>query len=190
MAPSPSAQETTENAPPASGAPVVVALGDSVTFGYHLQSEVKYPTLLQRKMTDDGYPHQVVNAGRNGDTTTGGLRRVDRAMPPNTQVLIVALGGNDRRLGTLADVIESNLSQIIEHAQMRGVQVLLCDMGAGLDSILTRLAEKYHVIQVPSERTSVRGDPRLTQPDGHPNAAGSLVIAAGIWPYLEPLLKK
>lgn len=173
----------------AAPAPVVLALGDSVTAGYGLAPRDKYPAVLQRQLAAEGYPHRVINAGRNGDSTSGALRRLDRALVPGTRILIVALGGNDRRLGALPEVIESNLSQIIERAQARGVQVLLCDMNAGLAGMLTRLAEKYHVTQVPSVMADVRGDPNMTLSDGHPNAIGARAIAAAIWPYLQPMLR-
>ena len=169
-------------------APVVVALGDSVTAGYGLQPRDKFPTVLQRSLAMEGYPHKVINAGRNGDTTSRALRRLDRALVPGTRILIVALGGNDRRLRTLPELVESNLSQIIERAQARGIKILLCDMGAGLENMLTRLAEKYHVTQVPSVMAYVAGDPNLTQPDGHPNARGARIIAATLWPYLQEML--
>jgi acyl-CoA thioesterase-1 len=183
---------SSEDPAPGAALPVIVALGDSVTAGYGLQPRHKFPTLLQQRLADEGYPHQVVNAGRNGDTTSGALRRLDRALVPNTQILIVALGGNDRRLGTDAKLIESNLTEIVEHAQARGVKVLLCDMGTGLDAMLTRLTYKYpgHVTKALSVMADVRSDPHLAQADGHPNAAGSATIAAAIWPYLQPLLTK
>jgi acyl-CoA thioesterase-1 len=184
------AQEAAETPTAAGSVPVIVALGDSVTAGFGLGPRNKFPALLQQRLVTAGYAHRVVNAGRNGDTTTGALRRLDRVLEPNTQVLIVALGGNDRRVGTSADVIESNLSQIIERAQARGVKVLLCDMDTGIGSILARLVEKYGVVQVPAMMAAVRGDPSLTIPDGHPNAIGAKVIAEQIWPHLESLLTK
>ena len=171
-------------------APVVVALGDSVTAGYGLNPRDKFPAVLQRRLVEEGYPHQVINAGKNGDTTSGALRRLDRALVPDTRILIVALGRNDRRFRTLPEVIESNLSQIIERAQARGAQVLLCDMNAGLESLLTTLADRYHVTLVPSVMADVAGDPDMTLPDGHPNVIGARAIAETIWPYLQAMLAK
>lgn len=183
-----SAQVSSNPATSETPAPVVLAFGDSVTAGYGLSPKDKFPTLLQRRLAAEGYPHQVINAGRNGDSTSAALRRLDRALVPDTRVLIVALGGNDRRLGAAPDVIEKNLSEIIERAQARDIKVLLCDMNTGIQGMLTRLAEKYHVPLVPSMMEDVRADPGLRQSDGHPNAIGARLIAEMIWLHLQPML--
>lgn len=186
-----SAQEAPDTAAPtAAPAPVVVALGDSVTAGFGLGPKDKFPAVLQRRLAAEGYPHHVVNAGRNGDSTSGALRRLERALVPDTEILIVALGGNDRRLGASADTVYKNLTQIIEQAQARGIKILLCDMNTGIEGMLARLAEKYHTGLVPSMMADVRADPGLRQSDGHPNAIGGRLIAEMIWSHLQPMLTK
>ena len=183
-----SAQEGSDPATASAPAPVIVALGDSVTAGFGLGPRDKFPALLQRRLAEEGYPHKIVNAGRNGDSTTGALRRLDRVLVPDTRILLVALGGNDRRLGAAPNVIEKNLSQIIEQAQARDIKVLLCDMNTGIEGMLTRLAEKYHTGLVPSMMEDVRADPGLRLSNNHPNPTGSRLIAEMIWTHLQPML--
>ena len=183
-----SAQEGSDPATASAPAPVIVALGDSVTAGFGLGPRDKFPALLQRRLAEEGYPHKIVNAGRNGDSTTGALRRLDRVLVPDTRILLVALGGNDRRLGASADTIYKNLSQIIEQAQARDIKVLLCDMNTGIEGMLTRLAEKYHAGLVPSMMEDVRADPGLRLPNNHPNRIGARLIAEMIWTHLQPML--
>ena len=180
--------------------PIVVALGDSLTSGPGLRPEETYPAILQLRVTAASYPHRVVNAGVTGDTSADAVRRFDRAVVPDTRVLIVALGANDGLRGMPVDSLSHNLSIIIEQAQARGIKVLLCGMETpptrGFDysirfhQAFPDLAARYRVALMPFLLAGVALIPSLNLEDGfHPNAAGHRRIAENMWPYLEPLLR-
>ncbi len=176
----------------------IVALGDSLTSGHGLSKEEAYPAVLERTLQSAGLPFTVVNHGVSGDTTTEGLRRLGAALDEQPSILIVALGANDGLKGIPVSEARANLEKIIETAQSRGVEVLLCAMETvplqGLQYFLEfhqlfpQLAAKYNLPLVPFILSGVLGDRRLMLPDGvHPNAAGATQMARTIWPYLQPL---
>jgi acyl-CoA thioesterase-1 len=176
----------------------IVVLGDSLTAGLGLPESEAYPALLQKKMDAEGYQFQIVNAGVSGDTTAGGLRRLDWALEGDAKILIVALGGNDALRGLSIDDMRRNLSTIIERAQKRGVSVLLAGMEAppnyGQDytvkfrQVYRDLARTHNVTFVPFLLDGVAGQARLNQGDGiHPNAEGARLIAETIWRALQPM---
>jgi acyl-CoA thioesterase-1 len=195
-----------QSAPPAapppreadgSVAPVkVVALGDSLTAGYGLSAEQAYPALLDARLQAAGLPATVVNAGVSGDTSAGGLRRVDWALDDGARVMIVALGGNDALRGLPVDDLERNLAAIIERARAKGVVVVLAGMEAppNLGPLYTAsfrrvyrdLAKRYDVVLVPFLLEGIAGMPGLNQADGiHPNAEGAVKVADNLWPAVE-----
>jgi acyl-CoA thioesterase I len=178
----------------------VVALGDSLTAGPGLRAEETYPALLQTRARAGNYPHRFVNAGVSGDTSADALRRLDRALIPDTRVLIVAVGANDGLTGVPVDDVRRNVAQIIERAQARGIRVLLCGMETPLTHgfeyslafhrIFPELAAQFQVPLMPFLLIGVVGDPAFNLGDRiHPNAAGARRIAENMWPYLEPLLR-
>jgi len=180
-------------------APRIVALGDSLTSGHGIGVENAYPAILQQRLVSAGLDFQVVNAGISGDTSTGGLRRLARALDGNVRVLVVALGANDGLRGVPVATLKSNLSRIIETAQARGITVVLCAMEAmptyGWDYTVAfhnaygELATRYRVPLVPFFLMNVINDPQMMQPDrAHPNRVGAIRIADNIWRYLEPVL--
>src|SRR4029077_18888970 len=119
--------------PPATSAearPRIVVLGDSLTAGLGLPVAAAYPSLLQQRLKADGLDLEVMNAGVSGDTSAGGLARLDWALQGDVRVLIVALGGNDALRGLPADQLQQNLAEIIERAQARGITVILAGMEA------------------------------------------------------------
>jgi len=188
----------TEVAPAASV--TVVALGDSLTAGLGLAPREAYPALLDARLRDAGYSVEVVNAGVSGDTTAGGLRRVDWALDPAVRVLIVALGGNDALRGLPVAEMRRNLAAIIERAQSRQVAVILAGMEAppnlgpehtaAFRQVYLDLAAQYRVAFVPFLLAGVAGDPALNQPDGiHPNAAGARKVADLLWPHVEAAVR-
>jgi acyl-CoA thioesterase-1 len=143
----------------------------------------------------------VVNAGVSGDTTAGGVRRFDAAVPRDARILILALGANDGLRGIDVRTIEGNLAQMIERAQARGIRVLLCGMETPpsrgwaytieYHRVFPRLAARYGVPLVPFLLAGVALNPEMNGPDEvHPNGAGARRIADTIWPYLEPLLEQ
>jgi acyl-CoA thioesterase I len=178
---------------------VIVAFGDSLTWGPGLERTQTYPALLQQRVSAEGHDYQVVNAGVTGDTSNEALRRFDAALVPNTKIVILAIGGNDGLRRVPVATVERNIAAMIERAQERGIQVLLCQMEApplgGLSytfdfhRIYTRLAERYKVRLVPFFLLNIIGNDQLDLDDTfHPNAAGHKVIADTIWPHLRPML--
>ena len=184
---------------PGQGAPVIVAFGDSLTSGPGLRPDQTYPSLLQQRIAREGRDHRVVNAGVTGDTSTEAVRRFDAALVPGTKIVILAIGANDGLRGVPVGTVERNLSTMIERAQARDIEVLLCQMDApplgGLSytiefhRIFTRLAERYKVPLVPFFLIGLVGNGEWDLDDTlHPNAAGHRAIADTIWPHLRPML--
>jgi acyl-CoA thioesterase-1 len=178
-----------------------VALGDSLTAGLGLDQQHAYPNLLQRRLDAAGQDWEVVNAGVSGDTSAGGLRRLDWALDGDVRVLILALGGNDGLRGIPPAELKRNLSAIIEKVQAQGIAVLLAGMEAPpnfgpaytveFHQVYVDLAKTYDVASVPFLLEGVAGIAGLNQADGiHPTAEGAQVIAATLWPVLEPMLAK
>jgi acyl-CoA thioesterase-1 len=178
----------------------IVALGDSLTAGYRLSKREAYPALLEQRLTEAGLPFSVVNHGVSGDTSAGGVRRLEAALRERPQVLIVAFGANDGLRGVPIAEVRANLARIIETAQAGGIAVLLCGMEAlplygwqytaDFHQIFPDLAARYRVPLVPFLLNGVVGNPDLMSSDGvHPNAAGAQVLAANIWLQLEPLAR-
>jgi acyl-CoA thioesterase-1 len=179
--------------------PVVVAFGDSLTSGPGIEPSETYPALLQQRINKLGLRYDIVNAGVSGDTSTEALARIDKALVPEAQIMILALGINDGLRGIPIPAIERNLAAMIERAKARDVDVLLCGMEAPptrgfaymieFHRMFTRLAERYQLALVPFFLIGVAGAPDLNLPDRiHPNAAGHKRIAEEIWRYLEPML--
>ncbi len=196
--PIPPAVSSTQLAPSAGAvAPAVrvVALGDSLTAGLGLAPEEAYPSLLQARLRERGLAVDVVNAGVSGDTSAGGLRRLDWSLDYSVRVLIVALGGNDGLRGLPPEQLRTNLATIVERAQARRVTVILAGMEAppnlgrtystAFRQVYPGLAERYHVALLPFLLDGVAGDGRLNQGDGiHPNAAGARKVADNLWPLV------
>jgi acyl-CoA thioesterase-1 len=184
---------------PESSRPRVVVLGDSLTAGLGLPQDKAYPTLLQRRIDAERLDYEVVNAGVSGDTSAGGLSRLDWALAGDVRVLLVALGGNDGLRALPPDELRQNLSAIIERAQAKHITVVLAGMEAprnfGRDYVVRfhrvypELAAKYHVALVPFLLQDVAGIDRLNQRDGiHPTAEGAEIVAKNVWTVLKPLL--
>jgi acyl-CoA thioesterase-1 len=197
----PSAAAGTPGAPaPTSERPRIVVLGDSLTAGLGLAPAEAYPALLQRRLADEGFDYEVVNAGVSGDTSAGGLSRLDWSLDGDVRVLVLALGANDGLRGLPTDALERNLAQIIERAQARGVTVVLAGMEAppnygreyarAFRAVYPALAKQYGLPLVPFLLDGVGGVPGLNQSDGiHPNGEGARVLADNVWSVLEPLLE-
>lgn len=180
--------------------PRLVVLGDSLSSGYGLPGkEQSFPARLQAKVDEAGLAYEVVNMGVAGDTSAGGLRRLDWALDGDVRVLVLALGGNDGLRGLSAAQLRENLAAIIDRAQSRGVRVLLCGMEAppNLGSQYTTqfrtvyrdLAREKGVAFLPFLLDGIAGDPALNQPDGiHPNEAGTARMTELVWASLRPLL--
>ena len=180
--------------------PRIIFLGDSLTAGLGLDIKDTFPSLIQDRLDRGGQRFEVVNAGVSGDTSAGGLRRLEWAMADgNPQILVVALGGNDGLRGLPPEQLEHNLAEIIERAQDRGLTVIIAGMEAppnfGADytarfrAVYPTLAKRYSVRLIPFLLEGVAGDPAFNQSDGiHPNPRGAAVVADLVWRALEPTL--
>ena len=179
--------------------PKIVALGDSLTAGFGLALDEAYPAVLQERLDERGYQFEVVNAGVSGDTTAGGLRRLDWVLEGDVRILILALGGNDGLRGLPVAEMKRNLAAMIERAQSRGIAVLLTGMEAPpnlgasytaeFKQVFRWLEEEYDVASLPFLLQGVAGERALNQPDGiHPNSNGARELANNVWTILEPIL--
>ncbi|HEV2863666.1 MAG TPA: arylesterase [Pyrinomonadaceae bacterium] len=207
---SPSPKSAARDNPPA-GAPVptpektlpkIVAFGDSLTAGYGLDPAQSYPALLQKKLDDDGFQYEVVNAGVSGDTSAAGVRRIDWSLQDgDVRFVILELGANDfLRLQPVAET-KKNLSQIIERSKARGARVLLAGIytttNAGAEyqrqihDAFQSLAQEHQVPLIPFFLEGVAGKAELNQDDGvHPNAEGTKIVADTVYSHLKPLLEE
>ena len=196
--PAPSPRAATPGREAAAG-PHIVFLGDSLTAGYGLPADQAYPALIERHLRETGYPHRVVNAGVSGDTSAGGLRRLEWSLRGDVEVLVIALGGNDGLRGLQPSELQRNLQAMIDEARARGIDILLTGMEAPPNfgpryteefrEVYRTLAEQPGVHLVPFLLEGVAGDPALNQADGiHPNPEGQRRVAALVWQGLEPLL--
>jgi acyl-CoA thioesterase I len=181
--------------------PRVVFLGDSLTAGYGLAREQSVPSLIQARLNAEGYRYEVVNAGVSGDTSAGGLSRLDWSLQGDVDVLVVELGANDGLRGLAVAEMKRNLNEIITRAKQRGITVILTGMEAPPNygpaytsefrAVFTDLADQHDVEFVPFYLAGVAGDPTLNISDGiHPNAAGARIVEQTIWRALEPVLEK
>jgi acyl-CoA thioesterase-1 len=179
--------------------PRIVVLGDSLTAGLGLSIEDAYPAVLQRRLNAKGLKYHVINAGISGDTSAGGLARVDSALEGDVRILVVALGGNDALRGLPVSQLKDNLARVILRAHARGVTVILAGMEAppnwgdeytkAFHEVYPALAAEYHLALVPFLLEGVAGIDRLNQRDGiHPTAEGDRMVADTVWGVLEPVV--
>lgn len=200
----PATQETpVRSTAPAAGAdlPRIVFLGDSLTAGLGIGKDQAVPALIQERLRREGYAYEVVNAGNSGDTSDGGLTRLDWSLSGKVAVLVIELGANDGLRGISPDRTRQNLESIVTTARQRDITVLLTGMEAPPNygpaytdqfrRTFREVAAKERVAFMPFFLEGVAGVPSLNQPDGvHPTPEGARIVAANVWRYLEPLLKK
>jgi len=188
--------------PPArAGERVIVAFGDSLTAGLGVAADQAYPALLAERLRREGYEYKVVNAGVSGDTTAGGLRRVDWALRLKPEIVILELGVNDALRGQNLAAVRANLDQLVARFQAAGARVLVAGMRLP-PNYGSRYAEDFHRLfgevararnapHVPFFLDGVGAVPRLNQADGiHPTAEGYAIVVERLWPYLLPLLRR
>lgn len=179
----------------------ILALGDSLTAGYGLGPGDGFVDILQAHLDENGFDVELINAGVSGDTTKGGLARLDWALFDQPQRAIVALGGNDMLRGLSPDQSYDNLQAILQKLEAENIPVLLAgmlapanmgaDYQAEFDSIYPKLADEFDVIFYPFFLDGVALEPTLNQPDGlHPNKEGVKIMADKITPYIQALLEK
>jgi acyl-CoA thioesterase-1 len=191
------AQPADPTAPPAR--PRIVALGDSLTIGLGLLESESFPSRLQEKIDEDGYQFEMVNAGVSGETSAGGLRRLDWALEGNVRVMLLALGANDGLRGLSIAEMKQNLTTIIQRTRERNIVVILVGMEAPPNygpeyvqqfrAAFREVAAKERVLFIPFLLDHVAGVSTLNQADGiHPNADGARQIAENVWPVLRSVL--
>ncbi len=183
-------------------APVeIVAFGDSLTAGYGVAPGEAFPEQLEAALIARGHDVSVVNAGVSGDTSSGGLARLEWSVPAEADIVIVELGANDALRGVDPEITRESLSNILAKLRERNQKVLLAgmlaprnlgaDYATAFDAIYPELAEEYGVALYPFFLDGVATEPGLNQPDGiHPNAEGIAKIVEAILPALETLLRE
>lgn len=177
----------------------IVAFGDSLTAGYQLPATAAFPAVLQKRLRADGYAVEIVNAGVSGDTSAGGLARLDWSVPDDADLVIVELGANDMLRGAPPAEAAGALSEIVERLQARKIAVVLAGMRSianwgeayakEFQAIYPYLARRFGVPLYPFFLEGVAGDRVLTLMDAmHPNTAGVDKIVAGFAPFIEGAL--
>jgi len=186
----------------AAAAPIkIVAFGDSLTAGLGLPASEGFVARLQAALAAKGYAVEIANAGVSGDTSSGGLARLDWSVPEGTQAVIVELGANDMLRGVRPQITRDALTAILQRLRDRHIAILLCGMRAApnlgadyvqsFNAIYPELAAKYGTLLYPFFLDGVVGNRSLLQPDGmHPAAAGVDAIVAHILPKAEELVAR
>ncbi|MFL5136543.1 MAG: arylesterase [Microvirga sp.] len=179
----------------------LVALGDSLSAGYNLPQEAAFPVVLERVLKAKGYRVEVANAGVSGDTSSGGLDRLDWSVPDGTDGVILELGANDMLRGLDPAGTRKNVEAIVERLKSRNIPVMLAGMYASrnlgpeyvqkFDSIYPDIAKKHDLVLYPFFLDGVAGDRSLNLPDGmHPTAKGVEIIVERILPSVESFLAR
>jgi acyl-CoA thioesterase-1 len=180
----------------------ILVLGDSISAGYGIKVEEGWVSLLTQRLKTKGYGYRVVNASVSGETTSGGVNRLPRAVALHKPAIVVLeLGGNDGLRGLPIATSRANLTRMIELAQKSGARVLMVGMkippnygprySGEFERMFTDLAKRYQLPLVPFFLDFVALDAALMQADGiHPNAKGQPRLLENLWPKLEPMLMK
>ncbi|MBI1788608.1 MAG: arylesterase [Acidobacteria bacterium] len=179
--------------------PVVAAFGDSLSAGFGANPGASYPDFLQRELDRRRLRYRVANLGVSGDTTTGGVARVDSVLALQPKLVILELGGNDGLRGLPVSATRSNLEQMIEVFERSSITVVLAgitlppnygaDYVGGFDQMYRELAAHYKLPLIPFLLEGVATVPGLMQPDGiHPTAEGNRKVAQTVMRTIEPLL--
>lgn len=182
---------------------IVLFLGTSLTAGLGVGEDYAYPAVIQTLIDSAGLPFRVVNAGLSGETSAGGLRRLEWSLQEPISVLVVELGANDGLRGLGADAMRANLEAIVEKTRERypdaGIVIAGMEAPPNMGETYTRafhavypeLARKYGAALVPFLLDGVAGDPELNQDDRiHPTVEGQKVLARNVWRVLGPLLEE
>ncbi len=185
---------------PAAKEPLVIFLGDSLTAGLGLPAEQAYPALVERTLDREGQPVRALNAGVSGDTTAGGLSRLDWLLQQKPDVVVVGLGANDGLRGIDPADTERNLREIVRRSQEAGARVLLLgmqippnygpDYAGRFKDLYPEIADDLDVPLVPFLLEGVGGVPDLNLPDGiHPNPRGQVRVAENVVPHLKDVVR-
>lgn len=187
---------------PATEKKLIVFLGDSLSAGSGVQPQEAFPAVVGDKIRDSGLPYEVINAGVGGDTTAGGLRRLDWLLQRKIDVLVIELGGNDGLRGLPVSNIKSNLQAMVDKSKAKepNVKIVIAGMqmppNVGADyaeqfrQVFFDVAKENNAAMIPFLLEGVGGIRELNQPDLiHPNPAGHRLVADVVWKTIEPLLK-
>ena len=179
----------------------IVAFGDSLMAGYQLAMKDAFPAQLERALKAKGLNVQLANAGVSGDTTSGGLSRLDWSVPDGTDAVMVELGANDMLRGIDPNVTRAALEQIVSRLKQRGIEVMLCGMRAvpnygedyakAFNAIYPELASANNLVFYPFFLEGIAADAKFNQRDGlHPTEAGVDTIVTRIIPKVEELIAR
>jgi acyl-CoA thioesterase-1 len=182
---------------------IILILGNSLAAGYGLDPSEAFPALLQKKIDQVGLKFTVINAGVSGDTSAGGLRRIDWLLKRRVDVLVLELGGNDGLRGIPAAATKTNLQAIMDRTKQKYRQARIViagmqmppNMGADYTAAFARifpdLAKANGATLIPFLLDGVGGNPELNLPDLiHPTAEGQKIVAENVWKVLRPVLEK
>jgi acyl-CoA thioesterase-1 len=180
----------------------ILFFGDSITAGYGLTEQQAFPAVIQQKIDSLGLDYNVINSGLSGETTAGGLRRIDWVLQQHVDIFVLELGGNDGLRGIDPQNSKENLQGIMDKVNERypDARILLTGMEAPPNmgqtytsrfrEIYAELNNENEVVFMPFILQGVAGDPDLNLPDGiHPTEEGHRVVADDLWEYLRPMLQ-
>jgi acyl-CoA thioesterase-1 len=186
----------------AQAGPAIIVLGDSLSAAYGMEISQSWPSLLQERLTENGYSYRVFNSSITGDTTQGGLARLPRLLDKQQPgIVILELGGNDGMRGLPIEVTRQNLSTMIERSQSAGATVILAEMRIPpnygrtytekFNSMYTVLTEQYDIALLPFLLQDIALEPDLMQADGiHPTARAQPLLLDQVWIIIQPLLQE
>jgi acyl-CoA thioesterase I len=182
---------------------VILFFGNSITAGYGLDMSEAFPALIQQRLDSLGYSYHVINAGLSGETSAGGLSRIDWVLKTPVDIFALELGGNDGLRGISLDDTEKNLSEIIEKVRQSNPQVKIIVAGMQIPpnmgqeytdqfkGIFPSLAEKHNTALIPFILEGVGGIPELNLADGiHPTPEGHKILADNVWAVLKPIIEE
>jgi acyl-CoA thioesterase-1 len=182
---------------------MVLFLGDSLAAGYGLQASQAFPSLIQQKVDGLNWNFKVINAGLSGDTSAGGLRRIDWLLRGRVDVLVLELGGNDGLRGIDLASTRANLQGIIDKVKAKNPRVKIVvagmmvppnlgqDYSRRFQQMYPELARANQAVLIPFLLEGVAGDSKLNLPDGiHPTAEGHKLVAETVWKHLRPVLQE
>ncbi|HEY0563128.1 MAG TPA: arylesterase [Methylophilus sp.] len=187
---------------PSHAAQTILVFGDSLSAAYGLEKKQGWVDLLAQRMQKQGYAYQVVNASISGETTAGGLSRIQAVLKQHQpDIVIVELGANDGLRGLPVAALKDNLNQMIQAAKLQSAQVVLVGIqippnyglkyAQAFSGAFAQLAKELNTSYVPFLLDKVAGNRQLNQQDGiHPTAAAQPILLDNVWPHLKPLLKK
>ena len=179
----------------------ILFFGDSISAGYGIQPQQAFPAVIQDKIDSLGLNYEVINGGLSGETSAGGLRRINWVLQRNIDIMILELGGNDGLRGIDLSSTKDNLQQIIDRAKAKNpeIEIIIAGMqvppNLGTDytkefqELYPELAEKNNLTLIPLILDEVGGRDEFMQPDQiHPNVKGHKVVAETVWETLKPFL--